>query len=46
VKTLTWKVWKWPSIIRDLRLRLAKIREISSVYYNDSKFVRITKLTE
>lgn len=34
--------WKWPGLI----IKLTKIREISSIYFNDSKFRQITEIID
>lgn len=37
-----WKIWTWPKAA----WKLARIREISSKYYNDSKFTTITNIID
>jgi hypothetical protein len=39
---LYFQFWKWPGAI----IKLTKIREISSVYFNDSKFIKITEIID
>ena len=38
--------WKWPGLIIELRKKLTNIREISSIYFNDSKFREITEIID
>lgn len=34
--------WKWPQVL----IKLQEIREISSIYFNDTKFNKITKIID
>ncbi len=37
-----WHFWKWPAMY----LKLVEIRKVTSVHFNDSRFIKITEIID